>query len=376
MTVLLVISFLFLLGYVSALAFFWPSGGDPAPDPPAGPEAMSLPGLTVLVPFRDEEKQLSRLVRDLAAQDYPTEKLDILFIDDHSRDGGAALLGSLLPAHPHMRSLALGPGREGKKAALARGVEAAKHAWILQMDADVCPGPRHARTLMSHGVRAGADLVAGPVAVRGRGVIGLFQELDVLSMTGLSAGSFRRGRAQVCSGANLLYSKVLYEETRSADPSGAVASGDDMFLMIGARLLGRTLVFCADPDALVVTSPESGWRSLIRQRVRWAAKAPHYKLPEIRFFAGWVTLTNVLLWGLAGAGIAGAGPGWWSFLPLGMKCGVDFLYLRKAASITGSRRRMTGFLVVFLLYVPVYASVALSMLGGRTNWKGRVVRAR
>ncbi len=71
----------------------------------------------------------------------------------------------------------------------------------------------------------------------------------MFGLTGAGAGSFSLGRPLMCSGANLFYSRDLYLDTRPFDPVDKMASGDDMFMLIGARKLKRKISFNPDPRA-------------------------------------------------------------------------------------------------------------------------------
>ncbi len=52
--------------------------------------------VTLVIPFRDEKKHLPELVRDLLHQSYPTNKFEVIFVNDHSRDGSGSLLNTLI----------------------------------------------------------------------------------------------------------------------------------------------------------------------------------------------------------------------------------------------------------------------------------------
>jgi hypothetical protein len=102
------------------------------PDGAGGP----APTVSVLVPARNEERNLRRLVPTLLAQDFP--RFEILVCDDGSEDGTAELLRAV--RDPRLRAIHVdGPpaGWVGKVHALYRATREATGAVFLFLDADV-----------------------------------------------------------------------------------------------------------------------------------------------------------------------------------------------------------------------------------------------
>lgn len=100
----------------------------PPPDPP--------PSVSILVPARNEEANLRRLLPTLLAQDYPS--FEVVVYDDDSTDGTGAVLGSV--TDPRLRSVhgnELPPGWVGKVHALYQASRQATGDLLLFVDADV-----------------------------------------------------------------------------------------------------------------------------------------------------------------------------------------------------------------------------------------------
>ncbi len=49
----------------------------------------------MIVPARDEEANIGRCLNALIAQDYPTDHLKVMVVDDHSADATAAIVRGL-----------------------------------------------------------------------------------------------------------------------------------------------------------------------------------------------------------------------------------------------------------------------------------------
>lgn len=331
--------------------------------------------VTVIVPFRNEADHLPGILNDLAVQSYPNDFWEVIFVNDHSEDGSLLKLESLLNAevleNRGFCCYSLPPARSGKKSALAFGIERAKHEWIIQVDSDCRVGPRFIESHMSFLKAHPSDLIAGIVTTeRGNGnFLEIFERLDMLSLVGSGAGSFGVGRPMMCSGANLAYSRELFMETRSFDPELSIASGDDMFLMIGARKLGKTLSYIVAPESIVKTGPVKNLRTLISQRIRWGSKTTRYGMADIQLLAVLTSLANILILFLP-IGLLFF-TSWWPWLVVGwfIKTLADFMLLRRITGITRQREDLLLFLPVSLAYYPVFIITLFGSLVGKPAWK-------
>jgi len=327
--------------------------------------------VSIIIPFRNEANHLPLLVRDLMDQAYPPSLWEVIWVNDHSTDGSGEILDSLLSGTPGFKQLKLPNESAGKKAALFHGIQAATNDRLIQVDADCRLGPQFISSHMAFLEEHPADLVAGLVItypVRRR-FLEIFEHFDLLALVGTGAGSFGTGRPMMCNGANLAYSRDLYTETRSYDPKGLTRSGDDMFLMIGARKLNRTLAFNTDRDACVRTSPVDTFRDLLAQRIRWGAKSTRYGMADIQGLAVLVILTNLgiilmPLWFFLF-------PGWWHYLAGAwiLKSLADFVLLFRVSGLIHQRRKLLWYIPVSLAYYPVFFLSLFGILMGKGAWE-------
>lgn len=94
----------------------------------------ALPLLTVLIPARNEAAVIRERLKNLLAQDYPADRLDILVISDASDDGTDEAVQQV--GDPRIR-LIRQVTRQGKTAAVNRAVPLAKGEVLVQTDANV-----------------------------------------------------------------------------------------------------------------------------------------------------------------------------------------------------------------------------------------------
>jgi chlorobactene glucosyltransferase len=126
-----------------------------SPVPPA-----PAPGLSIIVPARNEARNIGRCVSSLLASTYPT--LEVIVVDDHSTDDTAAVARAAGAADPRFRLLDTPPlpnGWFGKQWACATGAVAASGDLLLFTDADTWHAPDLATRAVNAMRRRQADLL-------------------------------------------------------------------------------------------------------------------------------------------------------------------------------------------------------------------------
>ena len=116
-------------------------------------------GLSVVIPVHDEQESLEALHRELdAAVGRVAGGLEILFVDDGSRDASLARMQAIAEKDARVRVLAL-DARHGQSAALDAGFRAARGELIATLDADLQNDPADLPRLLAALERA--DVVCG-----------------------------------------------------------------------------------------------------------------------------------------------------------------------------------------------------------------------
>jgi cellulose synthase/poly-beta-1,6-N-acetylglucosamine synthase-like glycosyltransferase len=122
------------------------------------PAPARWPRVSLIVPARDEARDLERAVRTRLTDDYPD--LQVILVDDRSTDGTGAIADRLAADDPRVRVVhvtELPAGWLGKLNALHRGVAEADGEWLLFSDADIEFAPGTLRRTVSLCERAGCD---------------------------------------------------------------------------------------------------------------------------------------------------------------------------------------------------------------------------
>lgn len=115
--------------------------------------------LSVVIPVRDEAGSLRALHRELdAALGEVSGGIEILLVDDGSRDDSLARMREIAGADPRVRVLTL-DGQHGQSAALEAGFRVVRGTVTATLDADLQNDPADLPRLLSHLNRA--DVVGG-----------------------------------------------------------------------------------------------------------------------------------------------------------------------------------------------------------------------
>lgn len=135
---------------------------------------LQLASLSIVIPAYNEEKRLPAsldTILKFAAGRY--EFLEILVVDDGSRDGTAGCVRQYAATHPPVRMLQ-NPGNRGKGYAVRHGMLEAKGEWILFTDADLSAPIGEIERLFEAAKGMGADVAIGSRALD-RSLIGVHQ---------------------------------------------------------------------------------------------------------------------------------------------------------------------------------------------------------
>ena len=109
------------------------------------------------------------------------------------------------------------------------------------------------------------------------GIFGRFQELEFLSLQGITAGSARSGKATMCNGANLAFNREAYLN-HIDNLHDEINSGDDVFLLHSMKKETRSKIFWLEsPDVLVTAQSSSTLGLFLKQRSRWISKGKAYR---------------------------------------------------------------------------------------------------
>jgi cellulose synthase/poly-beta-1,6-N-acetylglucosamine synthase-like glycosyltransferase len=320
------------------------------------------PSVTVVVPFRNEKNALPALIRSLSEQIYPGPQPQIILVDDHSTDieGEFAL-------PEHFRMIQLANDKQGKKQALALGIEKASSKWIVTTDADVTLSKNWLSSLLHQAEETNAVMICGSVDVQsGGGFLQNFQQMETAILQGAGMAMLEAGVPFLNSGTSLAFRKDAWEKVGGYSSHEQFASGDDVFLMfdMNKQFPGR-VISAFLPGAAVKTQPVKTISALLRQRVRWTSKMRGYSSIPVLLIA------VVVLLSAFGVIFALLTQDFTLLLTLLFLRGFSELRLLKSVRNSVEMPSLFYRLLMVVVY-PIYLMVlTLAVIVYKPSWKGR-----
>ena len=345
-----------------------------APAPPPG----QTPGVTIVVPARDEAANIGRCLTALAVQTYPM--LRILVVDDDSTDATPAIVASFAARDGRFRLLhasALPPGWIGKSHACSVGANDAAAEWLCFLDADVRAEPTLVATAIETALSEKLDLLS----LAPRQELVSFAErlilpcgLYLLAFTQDLRGIEAPDRPEVnATGQFMLIRRTAYDAV-GGHAAVRHAICEDVALARRVKQSGRSFALYGG-ERVLSTRMYSGWRTL------WPGIARN--LTET--LGGPRATIRTALLGLALAWAAVLVPtfdAWRCHDAVTQACGALAAALPASVAAFGMHLAGTGYFripfwygLIFPLGYTAGALIALDSvrrrLSGRVSWRGR-----
>jgi cellulose synthase/poly-beta-1,6-N-acetylglucosamine synthase-like glycosyltransferase len=237
------------------------------------------PAVSFVIAAYNEEAVLPAKLRNLAALDYPRQKLEVLFVSDASDDG----TNQILAASAEVR-LIVQTVRSGKPAALNVGVNAASNEILVLSDAATLLAPDALRQLVRHFADPKVGAVCGALRfeanTESRQTEGVYWKYESM---------LRLMEARL--GATLTASGALYAMRRMAfKPFSPGTLIEDLIAPMNVRDAGLSVVY--DPEAIATDVAADSVSGEFRRRVRIArgsfralGQICRLRLPSFTMFA-------------------------------------------------------------------------------------------
>jgi dolichyl-phosphate beta-glucosyltransferase len=149
-----------------------PTTTHPMPDPDGGPVHHTTTDLDIVVPVYNEEARLGATLRALTAH-VATLPLSVMItvVDNGSVDRSAEVVDEVAAYRPDNTALRLiGCSRQGKGAAVRRGILASRATWRGFCDADLSTPPEVLTDVLAH-LERGRPVVIGSRRAPGAGYV-------------------------------------------------------------------------------------------------------------------------------------------------------------------------------------------------------------
>ncbi len=275
--------------------------------PTAPADFDDAPSLTVVIPAYNEGAMVMNSIDSVASARYPAEKLEIIVVDDGSKDDTWSYMELAAARYPGTVTTVRFPQNRGKRDALAVGFERARGEFVVTIDSDSVIEPDALLALMGPFRDSKVGAVAGKVVVynTGEGLIASMLHVRFLLTFDVSrAVESSYGTVYCCPGALAAYRveavrKVLPEWMNQTFLGSRCAIGEDRALTNDLLNEGFDTVY--QSNAVVRTIVPVKYQKLCKMFLRWNRS---YVREEVRFmrivwrrppYAQWIALLDRLV---------------------------------------------------------------------------------
>jgi cellulose synthase/poly-beta-1,6-N-acetylglucosamine synthase-like glycosyltransferase len=334
--------------------------------------------ISVIIPFRNESKNIISNVETITKQNYPIEKYEVIYVNDNSTDDSLTKLNDF-PKLSNVKVISLPEdysSKAHKKRAIRYGIEQSKGDIIVTTDADCTYMDNWLSSLViSFGERTG--FVSGPVEFRDNRSI--FSKLQKLEFTGLiitGAGLIGAGKPTICNAANIAYRKDIFKEVKGFEYDMDLSSGDDELLMQKiAQDTEYKVKFSLDKNSIVKTASNKSINEFYHQRKRWASKGLFYKNKKLvlkliliyLFYVGLIVQPLLLIFYSISFAVT-------LLVSIALKFLFEYLIIKKGKKSLFTTLSLKWFLPLELLQVPYIVFAGFSGALGNFQWKERKIK--
>lgn len=331
-------------------------------------DVLDWPSVTLVVAMRNEELCILRCLESLAAQDYPSDRLEILVYDGESTDSTVAIAEEFAAKHP---GWAVRPnGRRIQAVGWNLGIEAASGEIVGIVSGHSELGPAYVRSAVEALRRTGADMVGGPVRAIGGTPMG--EAVAIAVSTPFGVGGARHRYLTKPAVVDTVFMGVCRRETWLRYPfdEAMVRNQDDE---MSYRLLDAGGTIVCDPAIQSIYRNRSTLAGLWHQYFdygRWKVRVlqAHPRQMRLRHLAP-LGLVSTL----------GVGGGLSLISPLARRAALLEVGLYATATIAAAvryedRRRPSSALRLALIYPILHVAYGLGMVVGLMRLWGRLTK--
>ncbi len=334
---------------------------------------------SIIIPFKNEAENLPGLLKSVSNLEYPSNLFEVILVNNGSNDDSINIIKKIQDASLSKEKAIQFKILESehkstspKKHAITKGVSNAAFSWIITTDADCIISKYWLKSFDNFIQKNSVKLIVAPVIYFGIDTfLKRFQTLDFISLIGSTIGGFGIGKPFLCNGANMAYTKDLFRELKGFQGNTHIASGDDIFFLEKVvKQYPNDVHYLKTELAFVKTKPQPDIKSLISQRVRWAAKSSSYKNLFGKITGFLVLLMNASLICCLLLTLLGH----LNFKFLGyifvIKFSIDYLLIYKTARFLDQEEYLSTYLFSSFIYPFFSVYVALISFFIGYKWKG------
>lgn len=336
--------------------------------------------ISIVIAVRNEAIGIKACIDSILNQAYP--EMEIIVIDDFSSDQTAEIVGSYTQTNIRCYRLEEILSKDAKhsmnkKAAIEYGVHQARYDIIVTIDGD-CIASEEWLLHFSNAFSDNKIMYATGIVsiVQHKNFFEAFQQLDLLSLTGITAASIKMKSAYMSNGANMAFRKSAFLDIGGYTLINKIPTGDDVFLMhkIIQRYGDDACVFIKNENASVFTEACYSIETFIQQRIRWVSKSSSLLSKKVTITLVFMYVYHSLFLVSAVCGMLVKDATCYLLLAFFLwKISFDLLFLNSVSSYF-KKKQLLIWLPIFEIFYIFYV-VMIGLLGwrGKYTWKNRSI---
>lgn len=334
--------------------------------------------ISVIVPFRNEEKNIANTYKNLIEQNYPKEKYEIIFVNDSSDDTSLHIIKNfpkvenvIIISVPNDYS-----ANAHKKRAIRFGIENSKGEIIVSTDADCIHKKDWLKNLLNY-FDEKTGFVSGPVEfVSDEELFSKMQRLEFAGLVITGAGLIGSGSPTICNAANIAYRKKVFDEVGGFVYQMSLSSGDDELLMQKIhRDTNYKIKFALDKNAIVSTEANPTVKDFYHQRKRWASKGLFYGDHFLLLKLALIFLFYLSLISQPILGIFISTTFYLTFIiSFLLKIIFEYIVIKRGVDLLFNEEILKPFILTEILQVPYILISGFMGMFGNLTWKDRKIK--
>jgi cellulose synthase/poly-beta-1,6-N-acetylglucosamine synthase-like glycosyltransferase len=238
-------------------------------------QSLNKTKTAIIICSRNEEKTIEKCLRSILVQDFDKQLLEIILVNDGSTDNTQTIAENVFSEYSGTYQIINNKETIGKKKSITSAIEACNSELIVCRDADTyTQNDLWLKTIVSFYEEKGNEFIIAALEIENKnGFLAQLQHYENSALAIITGGYAFYKKAFLCNGANLAFTKNIFEKAGGYKSHLDLNSGDDvLFLEDVKKINPETVAYLKNPKAAVTTYPLKTFKKLIEQKVRWASK--------------------------------------------------------------------------------------------------------
>lgn len=240
----------------------------------------NLPFVSVIVPAKDEENNITDCLEALLISNYPKDKFEIVVVNDRSIDKTGEIVSSFVEKYSNVKQKNIFvpselPNLKGKAGAIQAGIDDATGNIFLMTDADCKVNKNWILAMVSNFldnnniIDKNIGMVCSYTTIKSKDIFDKFQDSEWIYMSTCASAGIGLNKVLGCFGNNLAVTREAYEKIGGYKNINFCIT-EDYILLKTIFDAGYKIKYICDKNANVETLPVETLKDYFRQHKRWA----------------------------------------------------------------------------------------------------------